>query len=95
MAQATAIFTQSAPGKRQKTAAERKAEKARKQAELEDVDPDQPWALEVVLISPAQPTHLGHASWVSMSGASTPVTLQKVSRLFARVEEASSLYVAL
>ena len=42
------IFTQSAPGKRQKTAAERKAERARKQAELEDVDPDQPWALEVL-----------------------------------------------
>ena len=46
------IFTQSAPGKRQKTAAERKAEKAKKQAELADVDPDQPWALEVTAQSP-------------------------------------------
>ncbi len=56
------IFTQSAPGKRQKTAAERKAEKARKQAELEDVDPDQPWALEVVLLSAAPPSsRYGHS----------------------------------
>ena len=47
------IFTQSAPGKRQKTAAERKAQKARKQAELADADPNQPWALEVSPMSPA------------------------------------------
>lgn len=45
------IFTQSAPGKRQKTAAERKAERKVKQAELDDVDPDQPWALQVLLTS--------------------------------------------
>ena len=41
------IFTQSAPVKRQQTAAERKAERRAKLAELADVDPDQPWALQV------------------------------------------------
>lgn len=48
------IFTQTAPAKRQKTAAERKEEKSRKQAELDDADPNQPWALQVTLSAFAQ-----------------------------------------
>jgi hypothetical protein len=41
------VFTQTAPAKRQKTAAERKVERKKKEAELADADPDQPWALQV------------------------------------------------
>ncbi len=47
------IFTQSAPAKRQQTAAERKAERRAKLAELADVDPDQPWALQVISSTPS------------------------------------------
>ena len=46
------IFTQSAPAKRQQTAAERKAERRAKLAELADVDPNQPWALQVIFQRP-------------------------------------------
>ena len=61
------IFTQSAPAKRQQTAAERKAERRAKLAELADVDPDQPWALQVILSHPpwnsGPPSSDSYVSW--------------------------------
>ena len=61
------IFTQSAPAKRQQTAAERKAERRAKLAELADVDPDQPWALQVIvshpLLNSGPPSSDSHVRW--------------------------------
>ncbi|CAK0783096.1 hypothetical protein CVIRNUC_006291 [Coccomyxa viridis] len=67
------IFTQSAPAKRQQTAAERKAERRAKLAELADVDPDQPWALQTrqpwadIVAEPARPT-AEQEEWLKAEG---------------------------